>query len=399
MVFEVAGENLLWLIRKYDYHGIPLHIVRHIAKQVLIGLDYLHSERKIIHTDLKPENVLLSRPPEEVLKTITSFKRPKGFNKKTSLSSENLAEQNSSVENNSSNNTTDSPKQTNEGKDINDVASADDSTSDIADYDIKIADFGNACWTHKHFTDDIQTRQYRAPEVILGAPYDTSVDMWSCACMLFELATGDFLFDSKSGNGFSRDEDHLALFMELLGEIPPPVICKGRKSKLFFNNKLVLRNIRELEFWPLHKVLQEKYKLPKEEAASFASFLLPMLVFEPEKRASAAECLDHPWLQAQTPDGLADLMDETIRAVGSLDLDDNSFDEEELSEDTADESDMLTFEQEQLIFSQLMDTTDMLAAIPTDKIHDKEKYMELLEELQLVSLAQLKSISEPLADT
>ena len=37
-----------------------------------------------------------------------------------------------------------------------------------------VVDLGNACWTHRHFSDDIQTRQYRAPEVLLGHKYDTS---------------------------------------------------------------------------------------------------------------------------------------------------------------------------------------------------------------------------------
>jgi serine/threonine-protein kinase SRPK3 len=49
---------------------------------------------------------------------------------------------------------------------------------------VKIADLGNASWTHLHFTDDIQTRQYRSPEVILGAPWGTNVDVWSAACMV-----------------------------------------------------------------------------------------------------------------------------------------------------------------------------------------------------------------------
>lgn len=59
MVFEVLGENLLGLIKRYQHRGVPQHIVRQIAKQVLLGLDYLHTECKIIHTDLKPENVLI----------------------------------------------------------------------------------------------------------------------------------------------------------------------------------------------------------------------------------------------------------------------------------------------------------------------------------------------------
>ena len=71
---------------------------------------------------------------------------------------------------------------------------------------VKIVDLGNACWTHKHFTDDIQTRQYRAPEVLLGASYETSVDIWSLACIIFELVTGDLLFDPQEGKCWDREE-------------------------------------------------------------------------------------------------------------------------------------------------------------------------------------------------
>lgn len=67
-------------------------------------------------------------------------------------------------------------------------------------------DFGNACWTYKQFTSDIQTRQYRCPEVILGSKYSTSADVWSFACICFELSTGDVLFDPHSGDNFDRDE-------------------------------------------------------------------------------------------------------------------------------------------------------------------------------------------------
>ncbi|KAG5275334.1 hypothetical protein AALO_G00146280 [Alosa alosa] len=49
---------------------------------------------------------------------------------------------------------------------------------------IKIADLGNSCWVHKHFSEDIQTCQYRAIEVLIGAEYDTPADIWSTACMM-----------------------------------------------------------------------------------------------------------------------------------------------------------------------------------------------------------------------
>ena len=59
MTFEVLGENLLALIKRYKNRGIPVHLVKQIAKQMLLGLDYLNRTCHIIHTDLKPENVLM----------------------------------------------------------------------------------------------------------------------------------------------------------------------------------------------------------------------------------------------------------------------------------------------------------------------------------------------------
>lgn len=52
---------------------------------------------------------------------------------------------------------------------------------------VKIADLGNACWVGHHFTNDIQTRQYRSPEVILGAKWGASTDIWSMAAMVSYL--------------------------------------------------------------------------------------------------------------------------------------------------------------------------------------------------------------------
>ncbi|CAH2275744.1 SRSF kinase 2 isoform X5 [Pelobates cultripes] len=163
---------------------------------------------------------------------------------------------------------------------------------------VKIADLGNACWVHKHFTEDIQTRQYRSIEVLIGAGYSTPADIWSTACMAFELATGDYLFEPHSGEDYSRDEDHIALITELLGKIPRKFAILGKYSKDFFNKKGELRHITKLKPWSLFDVLVEKYGWPQEDAAQFTDFLTPMLEMVPEKRASAGECLRHPWLNS-----------------------------------------------------------------------------------------------------
>lgn len=66
MIFEVLGKNLLWLIRKYKHRGSPQSLVKQISLQVLRALDYMHSTCGIIHTDLKPENVLCGISEEEI---------------------------------------------------------------------------------------------------------------------------------------------------------------------------------------------------------------------------------------------------------------------------------------------------------------------------------------------
>ncbi|XP_020503931.2 SRSF protein kinase 1a isoform X3 [Labrus bergylta] len=161
---------------------------------------------------------------------------------------------------------------------------------------VKIADLGNACWVHKHFTEDIQTRQYRSLEVLIGSGYSTPADIWSTACMAFELATGDYLFEPHSGEDYSRDEDHIALIIELLGTVPRKLIMNGKYSKDFFTKKGELKHITKLKPWGLLEVLVDKYEWPREEAECFTDFLIPMLELIPEKRATAAECLRHPWL-------------------------------------------------------------------------------------------------------
>jgi len=109
-------------------------------------------------------------------------------------------------------------------------------------------------------------------------------------------ATGDFLFEPHSGESWSRDEDHIALITELVGTLPKKCIMQGTYSKDFFKKDGTLRRISKLKPWPLKSVLVEKYEWEDEAAEGFAQFLLPMLHPDPAKRATAAECLKHPWI-------------------------------------------------------------------------------------------------------
>uniref|UniRef100_A0A8C7I5U0 non-specific serine/threonine protein kinase n=1 Tax=Oncorhynchus kisutch TaxID=8019 RepID=A0A8C7I5U0_ONCKI len=408
MVFEVLGHHLLKWIIKSNYQGLPLPCVKSIIKQVLQGLDYLHSKCKIVHTDIKPENILMcvddafvrrmaveatewqkagAPPPSGSAGRVgkISKNKKKKLKKKQKRQTELLerrmleiealekeAEKQRATEGPEGEGSTHSPKHAPRNAALGPAValgeSDDDDDDDEEDGDeeeegeaererptrystwshrdthllyiiclsfsttltrlsklddvvlakakaadllvnpldprnadtlrVKIADLGNACWVHKHFTEDIQTRQYRSIEVLIGAGYSTPADIWSTACMAFELATGDYLFEPHSGEDYSRDEDHIALIMELLGKVPRKVVAAGRYSREFFSKKGELRHITKLKPWSLFDVLVEKYGWAPEDAGHFTHFLLPMLEMVPEKRASAGDCLSHPWLNS-----------------------------------------------------------------------------------------------------
>lgn len=355
MVFEYLGDNLLTLIKYSDYRGLPIHKVKEICFNVLVGLDYLHRQLSIIHTDLKPENILLLTmidPSKDLRKSGAPLILPNSKDKSalesgiarlngdmsrnqkkkirrkakraaqgcvekeadadpetsaaeelsanTKLNEGSTEEQPTSSENANRLSDVDRTRGTGLGNQGTKRGSRSNRQKLLASVDLKckLVDFGNACWTYKQFTNDIQTRQYRCPEVILGSKYSTSADMWSFACICFELATGDVLFDPHSGDNFDRDEDHLALMMELLGMMPRKIALGGRYSRDFFNRYGDLRHIRRLRFWPMNKVLMEKYEFSEKDANEMTEFLIPILDFVPEKRPTAAQCLLHPWINA-----------------------------------------------------------------------------------------------------
>ena len=87
--------------------------------------------------------------------------------------------------------------------------------------------------------------------------------------------------------------------MELLGRMPKNMALSGKHSKKFFNSQGHLKRINGLHYWPLKKVLVEKYHFKEDEAIAFADFIVPMLAWYPDKRATAREMLDHPWFNME----------------------------------------------------------------------------------------------------
>ncbi|KAG0621569.1 hypothetical protein M758_3G030700 [Ceratodon purpureus] len=388
MVFEYLGDNLLTLIKASKYKGLPLDIVKNLAKQILTGLNYLHKDLKIIHTDLKPENILLMSTLDPQNDPRISFegssmqtkrqrfltpappksKKLKSFHvenlsndtRQYSNKGENLAQPisqagsrpttpspNNKIENSKNDDINDTKMHVEEGRLVSEPEFLDrlaiDFDSEIArnfvlkdrakkislsdgsqhqvkfsmpsrerrpklsgsshslnniDVRCKIVDFGTACWTNKVLSDDIQTRPYRCPEVLLGCKYSTSADMWSFGCLIFELATGSILFDPRTGGSdYNRDEDHLAQIIEILGPIPKDLVSKGIHSDEYLTKDGNLKRRKPRGHCPLYKLLVSEYRFNEKDAKELAKFLLPLLELSPNKRPSASQCLHHPWLK------------------------------------------------------------------------------------------------------
>ncbi|KAF5937981.1 hypothetical protein HYC85_025487 [Camellia sinensis] len=295
MVLEFLGDSLLRLIKYSHYKGLELNKVREICKCILNALDYLHRELGIIHTDLKPENILLISTIDPNKDPIRSgltpiLERPEG--------NPNGGATMNIVEKQLKRRARKAVARIGRRASMGGVGGSTkvERCLDGIDMRCKVVDFGNACWADKQFAEEIQTRQYRAPEVILCSGYSSSVDMWSFACTAFELATGEMMFTPKSGQGFSDDEDHLALMMELLGKMPRKIAVGGARSKDYFDRHGDLKRIRRLKYWPLDRLLVDKFKFSDNDAREFSEFLCPLLDFAPENRPTAQQCLQHPWL-------------------------------------------------------------------------------------------------------
>jgi len=201
---------------------------------------------------------------------------------------------------------------------------------------VKLIDFGSSCYLTDRQSSYIQSRSYRAPEVVLGLPYDGKIDVWSLGCVVAEMLTGEVTFQNDSiVSMLSRIE-------AICGSFPRHMIAQGRQSCRFFSKcgllfekvsngddeqKMAYLSEEEYDdpgmagrkgravfdiFQPkvttfsarlgfaadLHDRYISGAKLTKSEQkhAMFVDFVRKLLAIDPDSRPSAAEALKHPWM-------------------------------------------------------------------------------------------------------
>ena len=198
---------------------------------------------------------------------------------------------------------------------------------------IKVIDYGSSCYEHQRVYTYIQSRFYRAPEVILGAKYSMSIDMWSFGCILAELLTGYPLFPGED------ESDQLACMMEVLG-MPPERMLEGcKRSRTFFSSKGYPRycttsmNPNGSVTYGGGRSRRGKFRGPPDskelsralkgcDDPLFLDFLQRCLEWDPASRMTPPQALRHGWLRRRLPrapaDGTASLSQGTHTASGQL---------------------------------------------------------------------------------
>ncbi|XP_049804555.1 dual specificity tyrosine-phosphorylation-regulated kinase 2-like [Schistocerca nitens] len=247
ITFELLSINLYELIKKNKFQGFSLQLVRKFSHSLLQCLDALH-KNKIIHCDMKPENILLKQQGRS---------------------------------------------------------------------GIKVIDFGSSCYENQRVYTYIQSRFYRAPEVILGARYGMPIDMWSLGCILAELLTGYPLLPGED------EGDQLACIIELLDMPPQKLLDASKRAKNFITSKgyprycnattLVDGSIllspgvsrRGKQRGPpgskeLHRALRGC------DDPLFLDFIRRCLEWDPDARMTPSAALRHAWLRRKLPKPPAD---------------------------------------------------------------------------------------------
>lgn len=247
IVFELLSLNLYELLRNTRFNGVSLKLVAKFAHQLLQTLWYLNSNiystpaNKHHHTNKSVLHCDLK--PENILL--------RHMNKST----------------------------------------------------IKVIDFGSACYNDSKSFTYIQSRFYRAPEILLGLPYSNSIDMFSLGCILMELHTGRPLFDGTC------EMDQVIKQYDVLGCPPSNMLFNNSKATKFYdsiNDNGTMRYI--LKSQPSIKSIR-KYNNSIRQSLStkwqdnelyylFEDFVSQMLIYDPEMRIKPDAALRHPFLQA-----------------------------------------------------------------------------------------------------
>ena len=256
-------------MEKLPNHHFNSNSLRKLIPALLQGLDYLHSECHVVHTDLKSDNIMMGLGDPTILDRFVQNEIDHPSPRKTPSSHGRIIYQSRS--------------------------DFGDAPTDAVIASAKITDIGLAAWGNEHQERPIQSNAFGAPEVILMAGWSYPADIWNLGVMLWDLFENFGLFDAiDTKPSHYRPEQHLGLMIALLGPPPKALLDRGTKSATYFDEE---GRFRHPKLVPHDFSFESSVtRFQGENKTFFIDFAKKMICWLPEDRWTAKQLLKHEWL-------------------------------------------------------------------------------------------------------
>jgi len=262
-VFPLLGKSLYDFASSNRFVPFGLPQIKQFMLQIVAAVKFMH-DSKIIFTDLKPENIVFVGN-RTIRRPIASMEPnlPYAFRYWKEREAEKKHRDRAKV----------------------------NSTAEIPlDTRIKVIDFGSALFADRAHSNQhlVQTRHYRAPEVVLGQRWSYAIDIWSIGCIMLEFIYGRMVFNTHDSI------DHLDQMSTMIGPIPPRMIRSPSNKEItsMFHNDGTLR-LEDAKRSHVHCKNLNRYFGPNE--AKMLDLVSKMLKWDPKDRINCNEALRHPY--------------------------------------------------------------------------------------------------------
>lgn len=328
VVMHLMACSVYTLLTKGAYiDGLPFDSVVCITKQILEGLLHLH-EHGIIHADIKPENILLTgriQSTDELISIISRKTNINGIkkyiNKNICMSDSSSCDEDTEDSDDAENTSSDDDNVENQSDDALSLLSINSESSDNESSDngssdnitntsseceevkineeyvnkpiVKLSDMGTCLMNDDQKNKHTQTRHYTPPEAILRIGYDTKLDMWALGCTIYELLTGEVLFNPNDRNRH-RTRYQLQLIMQKLGRIPNHMIEKSTHRELYFDANCFLKSCHGIQYDNTWDILFNSMESSDNKKNQMLDLLFNLLKHDPSDRLDAKSALAHP---------------------------------------------------------------------------------------------------------
>jgi serine/threonine-protein kinase SRPK3 len=345
MVFDLMSCSVYDLIKSGKYsNGLPFDVVIKIVYKLCKAIEIMH-DQQILHTDIKPDNILIvghNNSFKKIIDSVNKLNIDKLFNKKVATLKKNknidmadidtcaldkviediheklieitndqdneiddeIDDEKDDEKDNKQNDFYFSRKLLDDNDDDDDDDEYDDDDNNnyyngnINEINVKLADFGTCQILNNEPLQKykvIQTRYYRAPEVILRKQYNEKSDIWSIGCLVYELLTGETLFQADETDIYDSDRIHLYEFTATLGKIPDELFNGSKIKDSFVRTDNTLKGFFDVKINLLQNKLISKLgnTIEQSNILKIYDFMTSTLKYDIMKRSNIKECLSH----------------------------------------------------------------------------------------------------------